>query len=109
MEGIVYKIAIKKLPIVVGGFFIALLIFKPFQLVGTFLLRLVFAGDADGIFLLIKRVDFVRYKVGDAFFFESDGGDDAVFLLKTEKGFFHAEGGDGAGEAPDLAGLLAAL
>ena len=49
------------------------------------------------------------HKVGDAFFFESDGGDDAVFLLEMEKGFFHAEGGDGAGEAPNLAGLLAAL
>lgn len=49
------------------------------------------------------------YKVGDIFFFESDGDDGAVFLLKTEKGLFHAEGGDGAGEAPDLAGLLAAL
>ena len=49
------------------------------------------------------------HKVGDVFFFESDGGDDAVFLLNTEKGFFHAEGGDGAGEALDLAGLLAAL
>lgn len=76
-------------------------------MVGTFLLRFVFTGDADGVFLLIKRVDFVRHKVGDAFFFESDGGDDAVFLLNTEKGFFHAEGGDGAGEAPDLTGLLA--
>lgn len=83
--------------------------FKPFQSVGTFLLRLVFTGDVDGVFLLIKRVDFVRHKVGDTFFFESDGGDDAVFLLNTEKGFFHAEGGDDAGEAPDLAGLLAAL
>lgn len=86
-----------------------LLIFKLLQLVSTFLLRLVFTGDADGVFLLIKRVDFVCHKVGDAFFFESDGADDAVFLLNTEKGFFHAEGGDGAGEAPDLAGLLAAL
>lgn len=83
--------------------------FKPFQSVGTFLLRLVFTGDVDGILFLIKRVDFVRHKVGDTFFFESDGGDDAVFLLNTEKGFFHAEGGDGAGEAPDLAGLLAAF
>lgn len=86
-----------------------LLVFKLLQPVGAFLLRLVFAGDADGVFLLVERVDFVCHKVGDAFFFESDGGDDAVFLLKTEKGFFHAEGGDGAGEAPDLAGLLAAL
>lgn len=83
--------------------------FKPLQSIGTFLLRLVFTGDADGVFLLIKRVDFVCYKVGDIFFFELDGGDDAVFLLDTEKGLFHAEGGDGAGEAPDLAGLLAAL
>lgn len=86
-----------------------LLVFKLFQLVGTFLLRLVFTGDADGVFLLIKRVYFVCYKVGDIFFFESDGGDNAVFLLNTEKGLFHAEGGDGAGEASDLAGLLAAL
>lgn len=81
--------------------------FKPLQPVGTFLLRLVFAGDADGVFLLIKWVYFVCYKVGDIFFFELDGGDDAVFLLNTEKGLFHAEGGDGAGEAPDLTGLLA--
>ena len=86
---------------------LTLLVFKLFQLVGAFLLRLVFTGDADGVFLLIKRVDFVCHKVGDAFFFELDGADDAVFLLNTEKGFFHAEGGDGAGEAPDLAGLLA--
>ena len=84
-----------------------LLVFKLFQLVGAFLPRLVFTGDADGVFLLIKRVDFVCHKVGDAFFFELDGADGAVFLLKTEKGFLHAEGGDGAGEAPDLAGLLA--
>ena len=49
------------------------------------------------------------HKVGDAFFFELDGGDGAVFLLNTEKGLFHAEGGDGTGKAPDLAGLLAAL
>lgn len=49
------------------------------------------------------------YKVRYIFFFELDGGNDAVFLLNTEKGLFHAEGGDGAGEAPDLAGLLAAL
>lgn len=49
------------------------------------------------------------YEVGDIFFIELDGGDDAVFLLNAEKGFFHAEGGDGAGEAPGLAGLLAAL
>ena len=83
--------------------------FKPPQPVGTFLLRLVFAGDADGVFLLIKRVDFMGYKVGNIFFFELDGGDDAVFLLDTEKELFHTEGGDGAGEAPDLAGLLAAF
>lgn len=91
------------------SFFSAFLIFKPIQLVGTFLLRLVFTGDADGVFLLVERVDFMGYKVRYIFFFELDGGDDAVFLLKTEKGLFHAEGGDGAGEAPDLAGLLAAL
>ncbi len=78
-------------------------------MVGTFLLRLVFTGNVDGILFLIKRVDFMGYKVGDIFFFELDGADDAVFLLKTEKRLFHAEGGDGAGEASDLAGLLAAL
>lgn len=78
-------------------------------MVGTFLLRLVFTGNVDGILFLIKRVDFVCHKVGYIFFFELDGADDAVFLLKTEKGLFHTEGGDGAGEAPDLAGLLAAL
>lgn len=86
-----------------------LLIFKLPKVVGTFLLWLVFTGDADGIFLLIERIDFMGHKVGNVFFIEFDGGDDAVFLLNTEKGFFHAEGGDGAGEAPDLAGLLAAL
>lgn len=86
-----------------------LLVLKSPKTVCTLLPRLVFAGDADGVFLLIKRVDLMIHKVGDVFFFESDGGDDAVFLLNTEKGFFHAEGGDGAGEAPDLAGLLAAL
>lgn len=100
---------VQKLPIAKGSFCSALLIFKPLQPVGTFLLRLVFTGDVDGVFLLIKRVDFVRHKVGDIFFFEFDGDDGAVFLLNTEKEFFHAEGGDGAGEAPDLAGLLAAL
>ena len=87
----------------------ALLIFKPFQLVGKFLLRLVFTGDADGVFLLVERVDFMGYKVGDVFFSEFDSSDSAVLLLNTEKGFFHAEGGDGAGEAPGLAGLLALL
>lgn len=109
MEGIAYKGAIKKLPIRGELFCITLLIFKSLQLVGTFLLRLVFTGNVDGVFLLIKRINFMGYEVGNILFFESDGGDDAVFLLNTEKGFFHAEGGDGAGEAPDLAGLLAAL
>lgn len=92
-----------------GSFFSAFLIFKPFQPVGTFLLRLVFTGDADGVFLLIERIDFMGHKVGNVFFFEFDGDDGVVFLLNTEKEFFHAEGGDGACEAPDLAGLLAAL
>ena len=49
------------------------------------------------------------HKVGNVFFIEFDGADGAVFLLNTEKGFFHAEGGDSASEAPDLAGLLAPL
>lgn len=49
------------------------------------------------------------HKVGNVFFIEFDGADGAVFLLNTEKGFFHAEGGDGAGEESDLAGPLAAL
>lgn len=49
------------------------------------------------------------HKVGNFFFIEFDGADGAVFLLNTEKGFFHAEGGDNASEAPDLAGLLAPL
>lgn len=49
------------------------------------------------------------HEVGDVFFVEFDRNDGAVFLLEMEKGFFHAEGGDGAGEAPDLAGLLAAF
>ena len=102
-------IMVQKLPIAKGSFFSALLIFKPLQPVGTFLLRLAFTGNVDGVFLLVEGINFMGYKVGDIFFFELDGGDDAVFLLNTEKGFFHAEGGDGAGEAPDLAGLLAAL
>lgn len=93
-----------------GEFFcIALLIFKPLQLVGTFLLRPVFADDVNGVFLLIEWINLMIYKVGDVFFSEFDSSDGAVFLLEMEKEFFHAEGGDGAGEAPDLAGLLAAL
>lgn len=86
-----------------------LLIFQPFQPVGTFLLRFVFTGYVDGILFLIKRIDFMGHKVGNVFFIEFDGADGAVFLLNTEKGFFHAEGGDGAGEESDLAGPLAAL
>lgn len=49
------------------------------------------------------------YEVGDVFFVKFDADDGAVFLLEMEKGFFHAEGGDGACEAPNLAGLLALL
>lgn len=86
-----------------------LLIFKPLQPVGTFLLRLIFTDDVDGVFLLIERIDFMGHKVGNFFFIEFDGADGAAFLLNTEKGFFHAEGGDSASEAPDLAGLLAPL
>lgn len=86
-----------------------LLIFKPPQPVGTFLLRLIFTGNVDDVFLLIKRIDFMGHKVGNFFFIEFDGADGAAFLLNTEKGFFHAEGGDSASEAPDLAGLLAPL
>ena len=108
MEGIVYKGAIKKSPLL-WEFFLVLLIFQPFQPVGTFLLRFVFTGYVDGILFLIKRIDFMGHKVGNVFFIEFDGADGAVFLLNTEKGFFHAEGGDGAGEESDLAGPLAAL
>ena len=36
-----------------------LLIFKPLQSVGTFLLRLIFTDDVDGVFLLIERIDFM--------------------------------------------------
>lgn len=86
-----------------------LLIFKPFQPVGTFLFRFVFTGYVDGILFLIERIDFMGHKVGNFFFIEFDGADGAVFLLNTEKGFFRAEGGDNASEAPDLAGLLAPL
>ena len=86
-----------------------LLIFKPRQPVGTFLLRLIFTGNVDGVFLLIEWIDFMGHKVGNFFFIEFDGADGAVFLLNTEKGFFHAEGGDSASETPDLAGLLAPL
>lgn len=68
-----------------------LLIFKLHQPVGTFLLRLIFTGNVDGVFLLIKRIDFMGHKVGNFFFFiEFDGADGAVFWLNTEKGFFHA-------------------
>lgn len=67
-----------------------LLIFKPLQPVGTFLLRLIFTGNVDGVFLLIERIDFMDHKVGNVFFIEFDGADGAVFLLNTEKGFFHA-------------------
>lgn len=49
------------------------------------------------------------HKVGNFLLIEFDGADGAVFLLNTEKGFFHAKGGDIASEAPDLAGLLAPL
>lgn len=86
-----------------------LLVFKLLQPVGTFLFRFVFTGYVDGILLLIKRIDFMGHKVGDVFFFEFYRSDSTVFLLEMEKGFFHAEGGDGAGEVPDLAGLLAAF
>lgn len=67
-----------------------LLIFKPLQPVGTFLLRLIFTGYVDGILFLIKRIDFMGHKVGNFLLIEFDGADGAVFLLNTEKGFFHA-------------------
>ena len=44
-----------------------LLIFKLPQPVGTFLLRLIFTGNVDGVFLLIKRIDFMGHKVGNFF------------------------------------------
>ena len=100
---------VQKLPIAKGEFFIALLIFELLQPVGTFLLRFVFTGYVDGILFLIKRIDFMGHEVGDVFFVEFDRNDGAVFLLEMEKELFHTEGGDGAGEAPDLAGLLAAF
>lgn len=89
--------------------FITSSVFESFQLVGTFPFRLAFADTADGIFPLIKRIHFMGYEVRDVFFFEFDTGDGAVFLLEMKKEFFHAEGGDGAGKASDLTGLLAAL
>lgn len=70
---------------------------------------LVFTDNVDGVFFLVEGVDLVLHKVGNVFFIEFDGADGAVFLLNTEKGFFHAEGGDSASEEPDLAGLLAPL
>lgn len=85
------------------------LVFKPLEPVDVLLLGLVFTDDVDGVFFLIEGVDLVLHKVGNVFFIEFDGADGAVFLLNTEKGFFHAEGGDSASEAPDLAGLLAPL
>lgn len=84
-----------------------LLIFKPLQPVGTFLLRLIFTGNVDGVFLLIERIDFMGHKVGNVFFIEFDGADSAVFLLNTEKVFFHVQGGDSAGDALELDCLLA--
>lgn len=85
------------------------LVFKPLEPVDVLLFGLVFTGNVDGVFLLIERIDFMGHKVGNFFFIKFDGADGAVFLLNTEKGFFHAEGGDSASEAPDLAGLLAPL
>ena len=73
-----------------GSFCIALLIFKPLQPVGTFFCRFVFTGYVDGKLFLIERIDFMGHKVGNVFFIEFDGADGAVFLLNTEKGFFHA-------------------
>lgn len=85
------------------------LVFKPLEPIDALLLRLIFTGNVDGVFLLIERIDFMGHKVGNVFFIEFDGADGAVFLLNTEKGFFHAEGGDSSSETPDLAGLLASL
>lgn len=85
------------------------LVFKPPKPVDVLLFGLVFTDDVDGVFFLVERIDFMGHKVGNVFFIEFDGADGAVFLLNTEKGFFHAEGGDSASEAPDLAGLLASL
>lgn len=85
------------------------LVFKPPEPVDVLLFGLVFTDDVDGVFFLVEGVDLVLHKVGNVFFIEFDGADGAVFLLNTEKGFFHAEGGDSASEAPDLAGLLAPL
>lgn len=85
------------------------LVFKPPKPVDVLLFGLVFTDDVDGVFFLVEGVDLVLHKVGNVFFIEFDGADGAVFLLNTEKGFFHAEGGDSASEAPDLAGLLATL
>ena len=70
---------------------------------------LVFTDNVDGVFFLVEGVDLVLHKVGNVFFIEFNGADGAVFLLNTEKRFFHAEGGDSASEEPDLAGLLAPL
>ena len=85
------------------------LAFKPPKPVDVLLFGLVFTDDVDGVFFLVEGVDLVLHKVGNVFFIEFDGADGAVFLLNTEKGFFHAEGGDSASEAPYLAGLLAPL
>lgn len=83
------------------------LVFKPPEPVDVLLLRLIFTSNVDGVFLLIERIDFMGHKVGNFFFIEFDGADCAVFLLNTEKGFFHAEGGDSAGDALELDCLLA--
>ena len=85
------------------------LVFKPPKPVDVLLFGLVFTDDVDGVFFLVEGVDLVLHKVGNVFFIEFDGVDGAVFLLNTEKGFFHAEGSDSGSETPDLASLLAPL
>ena len=81
------------------------LVFKPPKPVDVLLFGLVFTDDVDGVFFLVEGVDLVLHKVGNVFFIEFDGVDGAVFLLNTEKGFFHAEGSDSASETPDFFSL----
>lgn len=83
------------------------LVFKPLEPIDVLLLRLIFTGNIDGVFLLIERIDFMGHKVGNFFFIEFDGADGAVFFLEPEGVFFHVQGDDSDGDALELDCLLA--
>lgn len=83
------------------------LVFKPPEPVDVLLFGLVFTDDVDGVFFLVEGVDLVIHEVRNIFFLEFDGDNGAAFFLEPEGVFFHVQGGDSAGDAPDLADLLA--